>query len=115
MLFNSYIFIFVFLPLCLAGYFLLHRLNKPTLALMWLFGMSLWFYGYFNPWYLFIIVSSILANYGFYLLSLRQLSPLARRLFKYLAVCANVGLLFYFKYYDFFIYNINYHILIFKY
>ena len=45
MLFNSYIFIFVFLPLCLAGYFLLHRLNKPTLALMWLFGMSLWFYG----------------------------------------------------------------------
>lgn len=47
MLFNSYIFILVFLPICLSGYFLLNHTKHETLAQVFLLGMSLWFYGYF--------------------------------------------------------------------
>ena len=63
MLFNSYIFIFVFLPLTLCGYYGLHRLGSPVLAKIELILMSFWFYGYFNPSYLWIMCSSILVNY----------------------------------------------------
>ena len=49
MLFNSYIFILLFLPLCLIGYFGLNRFHRYSLAMAFLLGMSLWFYGYFNP------------------------------------------------------------------
>lgn len=63
MLFNSYVFIFLFLPLALAGYYLLNYLKKYRAAGVFLTGMSLWFYGYFNKSYLFIICGSIAANY----------------------------------------------------
>ena len=63
MLFNSYIFIFLFLPLALAGYYLLNYLKRYKIAGIFLISMSLWFYGYFNKTYLFIICGSIIANY----------------------------------------------------
>ena len=63
MLFNSYVFIFLFLPLALAGYYLLNYLKKYRAAGVFLTGMSLWFYGHFNKSYLFIICGSIAANY----------------------------------------------------
>lgn len=46
MLFNSYIFILFFLPLCIFGYFLLNKLHKDIYAKVFLLGMSLWFYGF---------------------------------------------------------------------
>ena len=63
MLFNSYIFIFLFLPLTLAGWYLLNHLKARESAKLFLAGMSLWFYGYFNVYYLAVIVASILGNY----------------------------------------------------
>ena len=72
MLFNSYVFILIFLPLTLFGYYLLHFLHKETLAYLELAGMSFWFYGYFNPGYLLIIGSSILVNYGVSILLRRR-------------------------------------------
>lgn len=63
MLFNSYIFLLVFLPLCLAGYYVLNRFKLHTVALLELIGMSLWFYGYFNYSYLLILCGSIVANW----------------------------------------------------
>ena len=60
MLFNSYIFLFLFLPLCLGGYYLLAHFGKAKPAKLCLTGFSLWFYGYFNPSYLFIMLFSIL-------------------------------------------------------
>ena len=65
MLFNSYIFIFAFFPLCLLGFYLLKRCNQ-TAAKIWLTGFSLWFYGYFNYSYLLIMLFSILFNYVIY-------------------------------------------------
>lgn len=62
MLFNSVIFIVLFLPLALLGWFLLQRLKCAAWARIFLIGMSLWFYGYYNVYYLWILVASILFN-----------------------------------------------------
>lgn len=107
MLFNSYIFVLLFLPLCVAGYFVLNRLGWTTLALTYLLGMSLWFYGANKPIYLVLLCSSVLVNYGFYRLSLVLTGERRRRAAKYIAVAVNLGVLFYFKYYDFFAETVN--------
>ncbi|MBP3685083.1 MAG: MBOAT family protein [Oscillospiraceae bacterium] len=107
MLFNSYIFIFVFFPLCLIGYFGLNHFKKYTLAQAFLLGMSLWFYGYFNPSYLAIILVSIVMNYGFTLLMGKTRHLLLRKLEVILAILGNISVLFYFKYFDFFLMNVN--------
>ena len=73
MLFNSYIFVFLFFPICLAGYYGLLHLQKKEAAGIFLTAMSFWFYGYFNVSYLLIMVCSIAGNYLFHrLLSRRQ-------------------------------------------
>lgn len=107
MLFNSYIFLLCFLPLCLAGYFLLNRFGLKTPALIFLLGMSLWFYGSNTPVYLILIVSSVLVNYGFYRLSTVLTGDKPRRWARIFAVAVNLGVLFYFKYYDFFVETVN--------
>ncbi|MCR5196845.1 MAG: MBOAT family protein [Pseudobutyrivibrio sp.] len=116
MLFNSYIFIFLFLPICIIGYFLLNQTKKYKLGLVFLLGMSLWFYGYFNPKYLLIIVSSVCINYLFYLWMKKLQKDAAVencgrlkscRPIMILAVAVNLGIIIYFKYMDFFIENVN--------
>ena len=107
MLFNSYIFVLFFLPLCIAGYFGCNRFEKRTLAQVFLLGMSLWFYGYFHVEYLFIIVSSILCNYFFYVLLQGSFSRGRRKWLLAGALVLNVGILFYFKYFNFFLENMN--------
>ncbi|SDA42775.1 D-alanyl-lipoteichoic acid acyltransferase DltB, MBOAT superfamily [Butyrivibrio sp. INlla18] len=70
--------------------------------------MSLWFYGYFNIGYLPIICASILVNYGAYrFMNKKGIQEGTKKLLLTLALLFNVGLIFYFKYFDFFIDNIN--------
>lgn len=107
MLFNSYIFILLFLPLCIIGYFTLNHFKQYTLGQAFLLGMSLWFYGYFNPSYLIIILVSIVVNYLFTLVMARTPSGAVRKAEVTAAILMNLGILFYFKYYDFFISNLN--------
>ena len=107
MLFNSYIFILLFLPLCLLGYFALNRLGRTRLAFAYLLGMSLWFYGANTPVYLVLIVASIAVNYAFYLLSRRLKDGRVRKAAKIAGVGLNLATLFYFKYYDFFVSTVN--------
>ena len=64
MLFNSYIFIFLFLPLTLAGYYGLNLAGKYKASLFFLTGMSFWFCGYTNIFYLLVLAVSIFLNYG---------------------------------------------------
>ncbi len=106
MLFNSYIFILLFLGLCIIGYFGLNHLKKYNLAMVFLLGMSLWFYGYNNINYLWILIFSVLANYGFYLW-INKTQNKAKKAVMILGVSLNVIVLLYFKYMDFFIGNIN--------
>jgi len=63
MLFNSYFFIFAFLPLALAGYFSLNYLKKISLAKMWLIGASIFFYTFYTYDNLPILIISLLTNY----------------------------------------------------
>ena len=109
MLFNSYIFIFLFLPLCLGGFYLFSCQGKSMPARLWLTGFSLWFYGYFNPSYLLIMVCSILFNYAVFRI-MGQVGAHGvsfRRAALALGVAGNLAVLFYFKYYDFFVENVN--------
>ena len=120
MQFNSYIFILLFLPLTLAGYYALNHWGKELYAKGYLLLMSLWFYGYFNASYLLIICSSIVVNYLLSRLMLRcdgagggstgtgnGTNAGSKRALLILGIVFNVALIFYFKYYNFFIGNIN--------
>ena len=108
MLFNSYVFILAFLPLTLLGYYLLGRLpERIPLNKLFLVLASFVFYGYNNPRYVPIIVCSILVNYA-----LSQGMLIARRKcirlpLMLLGLALNLGVLFYFKYHDFFVSNMN--------
>ena len=107
MLFNSYIFILLFLPLTLIGYYILNHFSKYRLASIYLLLMSLWFYAYFNIKYLPIILTSIILNYLFYIFFNHNNVKWLRKVVLVVAVLLNVSLLLYFKYYDFFIENVN--------
>ncbi len=107
MSFNSYIFIFLFLPLSLAGYFGLNLVKQYSLAKIFLILMSFWFYGYFNPSYLIIMLASISLNYCLSFLMLKSRKEMVRKLSLAAGLAFNIGVLFIFKYYDFFVSNVN--------
>jgi hypothetical protein len=58
MLFNSYIFIFVFLPVTVIGFYAIGYLGYKRFAVSWLVTASLFFYGWWNPAYLWLIIGS---------------------------------------------------------
>lgn len=108
MLFNSYIFILAFLPITLLGYYFLNKFSLNKCSLIWLAIMSFVFYGYFNIFYLLILWTSIATNYFVSRLLQKKTTKLRlKKVIMFLGVLFNVGLIFYFKYYDFFIENIN--------
>lgn len=109
MLFNSYEFIFLFLPITLVIYFLLNKYNKNMLSKAWLVIASLYFYSYFKKSYLILIIVSILVNYFVGTeLTIKANNVIRRKVLLIFGVLFNLGTLGYFKYYDFFIENINY-------
>jgi alginate O-acetyltransferase complex protein AlgI len=104
-LFNSFSFLFLYLPAVLAGFFLLGR-YAPRWAAMWLAAASLFFYGYWSLRYLPLLLASIVANYwaARYILAG---SGAARRQRLVLAIGLNLALLAYYKYANFFIVSLN--------
>lgn len=108
MLFNSVIFITTFLPLTLAGWYILQQMKNPLYARVFLVGMSFWFYGYYNPGYLVILFCSLLVNYGCSFLFEKAASGPSRRIVLILALVFNIGGLFYYKYFNFFVDNVNF-------
>jgi alginate O-acetyltransferase complex protein AlgI len=107
MLFNSYGFIFLFLPSALFGFLLLRRLGKPYAAMVWLTIASLYFYGYWNPAYLLLLCASILGNFalGRWIVSARP-TGLAKGLL-IIGLVGNLSVLAYFKYAGFIVANVN--------
>ena len=105
MLFNSYGFIFVFLPVAVGGFFLIARMNREA-ASFWLVAASLFFYGYWNVAYLPLLAGSIAFNY-FCGVRIADSPPGLKKLLLILSVCANLGLLAYYKYANFFLSGIN--------
>jgi D-alanyl-lipoteichoic acid acyltransferase DltB (MBOAT superfamily) len=104
MLFNSYVFLILFLPLTLLGFLGLARWTGRRTAVGWLVFCSLFFYGFWNPVYLALIGASITANFsvGYFLSNSSGRTPNRRALLA-AGVVFNLGLLGYFKYANFFV------------
>ena len=100
MTFSSIVFIFLFLPLFFVFYFMFKK--RKTRNLMMLI-FSLLFYGYGEPIYVFLMILSIVINYYFAILIDKKHS----KKYLVLALIYNLGLLFIFKYSNFFLSNIN--------
>ena len=106
MVFSSYHFIFCFLPISVICYYGLSKVKNSIYQKCFLIFASLFFYGFYNVNYLFIIIMSIIVNYGVALLIQKHEGGVCK-------VCLSIGVLYnvlllgYFKYYDFFVHNIN--------
>lgn len=105
MLFNSLGFLLIFLPLVVSVFFWFGRFNE-RLAAAWLAAASIFFYGYWDYRYLLLLGSSILFNYwaGF---RIGHVDGPKRKHWLSFAVTANLALLAYYKYADFFILTLN--------
>ena len=98
MLFNSYAFLFAYLPLTLAGYQIAAHWHRRAVV-AWLAIMSLAFYGYWRPVYLFILCGSIAVNYTAGALISRKIkNELSTRSILWTAIGVNLAALCYFKY-----------------
>lgn len=107
MLFNSYIFLFLFLPLALAGYYGFCYVKQNKLALLFVTAMSMWFCGYSSMECLTVLLISILVNFLLTEFMSQIKGRLSRKGILAAGLLWNIGVLFYFKYYNFFIENIN--------
>ena len=95
MLFNSYIFILVFLPVVISIYFALNACKQYKAGIIFLLLASMIFYGY-NHWsYLLLLSGSIVFNYLITLLFRKTLGK-SRTALVVFAVVMNVSVLFYF-------------------
>jgi alginate O-acetyltransferase complex protein AlgI len=104
MLFQSRTFIFLFLPVCLGGCFLFARMAGAVWALRWLVAGSLFFYGWWDPRFVPLLVGSILFNHWIArdIRRLRQAGlPRTARRSLIGGIAADLGLLALFKYADF--------------
>lgn len=103
MLFSSIPFLYYFLPLVLAVYFLTPARFRNAVLLL----ASLIFYAWGEPKYVLLMLASILSGYGFGLLQERYRGQKGAKLFCGLSVAVSLSFLLYFKYADFFLENFN--------
>ena len=104
MVFSSTIFLCIFLPLVLLGYYICPKKGRNFFLLI----ASLVFYAWGEPKYVFLMIFSIIANYVFGLLMEKHRQNSRRlKLMLVLSVVIDLGLLGVFKYTDFIISNIN--------
>jgi D-alanyl-lipoteichoic acid acyltransferase DltB (MBOAT superfamily) len=100
-LFNSAIFVFLYLPIVWVGYLLALRLPWARAGIAWLGVASIFFYGYWNPAFVPLLVVSILFNYGVGRLldpAVWNASPRARKSVLAGAVTINLAALAWYKY-----------------
>lgn len=101
MVFSSITFLFYFLPLVLLFYFIFHKKGRNVVLLI----ASLFFYFYGEPKYIIVLILSCALNYWFG----KRIEKDRKHAKSYLIVnlILNFGMLFYFKYFNFVIQNIN--------
>jgi alginate O-acetyltransferase complex protein AlgI len=105
MIFSSFEFIFIFLPITFFIYFYLNKNKYLTLATSFLAASSLFFYSWWNIIYLPLILCSISFNY-FFSIFIKNTSVLKKQIM-IIGILLNLLLLIYFKYSDFFLQNVN--------
>lgn len=104
--FNSYIFILAFLPLLILGYFGLNRINL-SFGKLYIIAASIVFYVYGGPDIAVVLGISILINYAFAYFISKLKSENHGKLLLIFSIIINVAILFYFKYFNFFISTVN--------
>jgi D-alanyl-lipoteichoic acid acyltransferase DltB (MBOAT superfamily) len=99
----------VFLPISLVGFYLLTNQRLVFGAKLWLVLCNLFFYGFWNPVYLPLLLGSMLVNYvlGVELGHDRARLVLTRKRLLVIGIAFNLGALGYFKYTDFLVGNLN--------
>jgi alginate O-acetyltransferase complex protein AlgI len=103
MLFNSHIFVFVFLPITVAGFLLIRQVGFATAAVLWLLAASSIFYAWWNPAYLWLIYLVMLANYLVgRLLAEAPWTEAARKALFIFGIAGNLAVLGWYKYANFF-------------
>lgn len=113
MIFSSYSFLFIFLPLLLVLYFgmakyVTHKVQQCFLIVASLiFYSALFFEGFNHLWYIWLILTSIAVNYTISIGVQSTTKDIQRRFIFITGILFNVGLLGYYKYSNFFIENIN--------
>ena len=109
MVFSSYEYIFFFLPITFFVYFYLNKMRLVKLGQVFLVASSLFFYAWWKIEYLPILLTSIIFNFfaGKYLTESNDWQLTKRKCLLIAGVAGNILLLGYFKYYDFFVSNIN--------
>ncbi len=103
MIFSSITFLFYFLPIVMAIYYIVPKKMKNIVLLI----SSLIFYAYGEPKYVFLMIFSIIATYIFGLLINKYRNTKYAKMILFSSIFINLGLLIYFKYFDFIIQNIN--------
>lgn len=105
MVFSSSIFLFLFLPLTLLLYYIL----KENYRNLFLLLVSFLFYAWSGPKNLIILLASILINYffGLVLLHMKNSGKWLHRLMLFLGIAANLSMLLYYKYFNFFLCTVN--------
>lgn len=104
MVFSSSMFIFIFLPVVVLVYYISSKEIRNNILLI----ASLFFYAWGGLSYLKILIVSILVNYLFGILIDKAKDKInLKRCFLLLGIILNLLLLFYYKYYDFFVSNVN--------
>jgi len=104
MLFNSPLFLFLFLPLTLGLFYVQAVFNSFRAALATLVLCSLIFYAYWNPLYLLLLLMSIMVNYQLgHRLRRRVANASGAKPFLWLGIVFNLALIGYFKYANFFV------------
>lgn len=108
MLFNSYIFVFLFLSLAVAGFWVIRKYLSKRCAYIFLILMSCWFYAYADIRYLPTLFFNIGINYFIYkFLQKQDTTTKARKNILIVGLLFNGGSLCYYKYFNFFRDNIN--------
>jgi len=104
MIFSSPIFLFGFLPIVLLLYYSSPRVMKNVILLL----SSLFFYTWGEVFYVLVMVASIFSNYFFgWLLYNKQKKQQKRKIYISVGITVNLALLFFFKYANFIIDNVN--------
>lgn len=103
MVFSSTIFVFLWLPITLLGYYLIKKEFKNIFLLC----VSLLFFGWSQPNYIWLIFLNIIINYYSAIIIDDLQTQSIKRKFLFLSIFLNLLLLFYFKYFNFFIEIIN--------
>lgn len=105
MVFSSLTFLFFFLPMALFSYYISPRFLKNSILLV----VSLLFYAWGEPVYIFLLLFSAIADYihGLFIEKYREQSPTKAKLVLASSISINLAVLFFFKYANFLVDNIN--------